>query len=89
VRAAFTSYRELLDTSAPPLADDLDATSLSYAVAAGLVVALPERQGLLEAPDTDRRLAAEAKLLARELTLIRGLHTMPLPQPPLRPGSLN
>ena len=89
VRAAFASYRELLDVPTATVADDLDPTGLSYAVAAGLIVALPERQELLEAPDAGRRLATEARLLAREMQLIRGLRTVPLPQPPLRPGSLN
>lgn len=89
VRATFSSYRGLFDGPEQQTELPDDPAALSYAVAAGLVVPLPERQALLESADTGQRLAAEARLLARELTLIRGMRTVPLPQPPLRPGSLN
>jgi Lon protease-like protein len=88
VREAFVSYRDLVNSPVPLPGDD-DPTKLSYAVAGGLAVSLPERQGLLEATDSAQRLAAELALLSRELKLMRGLRTMPLPQPPLRPGSQN
>ena len=89
VRRVFASYRALLAGSeeAPSLPDD--PTALSYVVAAGLAVPVPERQALLDAPETTGRLGLAARLLARELTLIRDLGTVPLPQPPIAPGSLN
>ena len=89
VRQAFATYRSLLDPGAEPVELPADPTALSYAVAAGLAVGLPERQALLESPDSGERLRAEAAALTRELGLMRELRTMPLPQPPLAPGSLN
>jgi Lon protease-like protein len=89
VREMFATYRSLLDPAAEPVELPEDPTALSYAVAAGLAVALPERQALLESPGSGERLGTEAEVLARELAIMRGLRAMPLSQPPLRPGSLN
>lgn len=59
--------------------DDIpdDPTVLSYLVTAAMVLPWHERQELLGAPTTARRLASEAELLQRESTLISTLSAMP------------
>jgi Lon protease-like protein len=89
VRQAFATYRSVVDSGAGPVELPADPTALSYAVAAGLAIGLPERQALLESPDSGERLRTEAAVLTRELALMRELQAMPLAQPPMRPGSLN
>ena len=88
-REAFTGYCGLLSRAEPAGALPTDRTELSYAVAARLVVDLPERQALLEAPDTVERLRAAAELMTREVALTRGLHTVPMPVPPVPRHGLN
>lgn len=50
---------------------------LSYLVVAGMVLDLPERQALLELPDTTSRLRTERRLLHREDVLISELSSLP------------
>ena len=64
-----------LEMSAHGLPDD--PTVLSYLVSAAIVADLPQRQALLEAPDTSSRLRAELDLLARETTIVRTLSAGP------------
>jgi Lon protease-like protein len=52
---------------------------LSYIVAAAMVIDLPERQALLEEPDTLRRLAAQRALLSRETAMLRTTTSRPVP----------
>jgi Lon protease-like protein len=87
-RDAFAAYHSILPRGG---AADLpaDATALSYALAARLLVALPERQALLAAADTERRLRATVELLTREVAVMRDLHAVPMPQPPLPRDRLN
>jgi len=61
----------------PELPDD--PTELSYAVAAGAVLTLEDRQALLAAETTRARLRAELRLLKRETTMVRRLHALPVP----------
>jgi Lon protease-like protein len=56
-----------------------DPGELSYAVAAGAVLTLEDRQALLEAGTARDRLAAELRLLKRETTMVRRLHALPVP----------
>lgn len=88
VRDQFTAYCAGL--GAPPAAAAVpeDAVSLSYVVAATMVLPLADRQALLEAPDTASRLRMETGLLTRELALLR-TGTMPVAQPRLPPHSQN
>lgn len=92
-REAFTAYSELLPRAEPRAeqSSDLptDRTELSYAVAARLAVDLPERQALLEAPDTTERLKVATELMTREVALTRGLHAVPMPVPPVPRHGLN
>lgn len=78
VRQAFDDYRSTVGE--PDAAIDLpaDPAVLSYLVAATMVIAVPERQELLELPATSQRLARERDLLNRELGLMRTLRTMPV-----------
>jgi Lon protease-like protein len=54
-----------------------DPTALSYLVAAGAVLALEDRQALLEAGTAADRLRAELRLLKRETTMLRRLQALP------------
>lgn len=56
-----------------------DPDLLSYLIASAALLALPDRQSLLEQPSTSDRLRAELRLLARELVLVRELHLIPAP----------
>ena len=89
VRRAFTDYHSALADPGSEVELPDDPALLSYVVAAALVLALPERQALLEAPDTVQRLRMEADLLKRELGLIRTMRTVPMGQPPLPRHSQN
>jgi len=89
VRRAFADYHAALAEPDSELELPDDAALMSYVVAATLVLALPERQALLEAPDTEQRLRLAADLLKRELGLIRTMHTVPMGQPPLPHHSQN
>lgn len=60
---------------------------LSYLVAAVVVLDLADRQGLLEQPDTARRLLAERSLLRRERRLVEALGAVPAPRLTQSPAS--
>jgi Lon protease-like protein len=54
-----------------------DPTALSYLVASVALLTTEDRQSLLAEPATRRRLAAESRLLRRELTLLKTLGAVP------------
>ena len=83
VAQLFTEYLNLLGTARgmpiePPDLPD-DALLLSYLVAATVLLDIADKQRLLEAPDADARLRAEAELLHREIRLLRLLSAVPSP----------
>ncbi|MCV2491716.1 LON peptidase substrate-binding domain-containing protein [Geodermatophilus sp. YIM 151500] len=72
------------DTDDPEVAGLLravagDPTALSYLVASTALLTTEDRQALLAESATRRRLAAEARMLRRELTLLRALGAVPVP----------
>jgi uncharacterized protein len=73
----FTRYVTILLKLAGEEAESVDVpedpVAASYLVAAGLQVDLADKQALLEAPSAAERLAAEAAILRRELTLLEHL----------------
>lgn len=84
VSRAFFRYVETISSlgagiAVPGLPED--PQSLSYVVAATVIADLPERQGLLAAPDTAARLTAELALLRAETALIKATRTVPGFQP--------
>ena len=56
-----------------------DATALSYLVASVSMLTTEDRQALLAEPATQPRLSSEARLLRRELTLLRSIGAVPAP----------
>jgi Lon protease-like protein len=56
-----------------------EPVELAYAVAAGAVLTLEDRQALLAAETTRARLQAELRLLKRETTMVRRLRALPVP----------
>lgn len=56
-----------------------DARGLSYLVASAALLTPEDRQSLLAESATRRRLAAESRLLRRELTILRELGAVPVP----------
>ena len=56
-----------------------DPTSLSWLVASAALLTTEDRQALLAESATRRRLAAESRLLRRELTLLEALGAVPVP----------
>ncbi len=56
-----------------------DPAALSWLVASAALLTTEDRQSLLAESTTRRRLAAEARLLRRELTLLRELGAVPAP----------
>jgi Lon protease-like protein len=56
-----------------------DPTALSYLVASAALLTTEDRQLLLAESATRRRLAAESRLLRRELTLLQTLGAVPVP----------
>ena len=56
-----------------------DPTALSYLVASVSLFTTEDRQTLLAESATRRRLAAEARMLRRELTLLRAVGAVPVP----------
>jgi ATP-dependent Lon protease len=56
-----------------------DPTALSYLVASAALLTAEDRQALLAESATRRRLAAESRLLRRELTLLQTLGAVPVP----------
>lgn len=83
VQAAFRGYLNALADRAGAvirIADLPDeAVLLSYVVAAAMIIDIPERQGLLAAPDGLSRLRAERQLLTRERTMLRATTSRPAP----------
>ena len=79
VSRRWTAYRERLGIAATglPEAQTPAPAVLSYLVLAGMVLDLPERQGLLEIADTTTRLRTERRLLHREDVLITTLRSLP------------
>lgn len=76
VRSLFEAYRRALGAGTGdelPTAPDV----LSYLVAATMVLDLPDRQILLEQPDTTHRLRHELRLLRRETALLGLLPSLP------------
>jgi uncharacterized protein len=62
---------------------------LSYVVAAAMIIDLPDRQGLLAAPDAIARLKAERSLLVRETAMLRATTSRPAPDFKYEPFSPN
>jgi len=89
VRRTFADYHSALADPDSELELPDDPALMSYVVAATLLLGLPDRQALLEAPNTEQRLQLEADLLKRELGLIRTLRTVPMGQAPLPRHSQN
>jgi hypothetical protein len=93
VRDLFRTYlsalaeRGVTQISAPELPDD--PVTLSYLVAASMIIDLSDRQTLLAEPDALHRLAAERTLLSRELTMLRTLTATPAPDLRNSPYSSN
>ena len=56
-----------------------DPTALSYLVASAALLTTEDRQALLAESATRRRLAAESRVLRRELTLLQTLGAVPVP----------
>ena len=80
VAERFVAYRETLHGLGVRGGDaplPADPTELSYRVAATAVMDLADRQALLAAPDTARRLSLELDLLRRESGLLRELPSLP------------
>jgi uncharacterized protein len=93
VRAAFLAYVDALTKqgAATVRIDDLpdEPVLLSFVVAAAMVIDLPERQSLLDEPDTLGRLNAERALLARETAVLRATTSRPAPDLRHTPYSQN
>ena len=96
VRAVQVAFRAYLDAlteqgGATVRIEDLpsEPVLLSFVVAATMVIDLPERQGLLDEPDTVRRLNAERLLLARETGMLRATTSRPAPDLRFTPYSPN
>jgi Lon protease-like protein len=93
VRDGFRAYlsalaeRGVTQISPPELPED--PVTLSYLVAASMIIDLSDRQALLAEPDALRRLAAERALLSRELTMLRTLTATPAPDLRNSPYSSN
>jgi hypothetical protein len=81
VLSAFQRYLELIRTDGQQAGEQLpdDPTVLSYLVAATAVLTLEDRQRLLACESTHDRLAAERRLLAREIGLLQHVHALPVP----------
>ena len=93
VQVAFRGYLDALTErgGATVRIEELpsEAVLLSFVVAATMVIDLPERQGLLDEPDTVRRLGAERALLARETAMLRATTSRPAPDLRYTPYSPN
>jgi Lon protease-like protein len=77
----FQRYITLMRQDAPDVGEQLPdrPAVLSYLVAASAALSVDDRQRLLAAEDTVRRLRAERSLLRRELTLLSRLRAVPAP----------
>jgi len=76
VASSFDAYRRALGATASAELPE-DPQSLSYLVAATMVLELSDKQRLLEAPDTTDRLRRELRLLRRETALLGLLPSLP------------
>jgi len=76
VASAFDAYRRALGATASAELPE-EPQSLSYLVAATLVLELSDKKRLLEAPDTTDRLRRELCLLRRETALLGLLPSLP------------
>jgi hypothetical protein len=89
VARLFAEYRLAL-TGSPGELDFVDDPELvSYVVAAAAVLDLAEKQALLEAPTTSRRLKLEVGLLRREIGILRMLPSLPAMELPATEVSKN
>ncbi|MEV1289658.1 LON peptidase substrate-binding domain-containing protein [Micromonospora sp. NPDC049679] len=81
VLAVFRQYLGLIRRDSDEIGEQLpdDPTVLSHLVAATAALTVEDRQRLLAAPDTARRLRAELRLLNRESTLLRQVRAVPVP----------
>jgi Lon protease-like protein len=83
VQAAFRDYLNALADRAGAVVRVAeipdDPILLSYVVAAGMIMDLPERQALLAAPHAVARLKAERSLLTRERAMLRLTTSRPAP----------
>lgn len=83
VQAAFRDYLNALADRAGAVVRVAeipdDPVLLSYVVAAGMIIDLPERQALLAAPHAVARLKAERSLLTRERAMLRLTTSRPAP----------
>ncbi|SDZ07979.1 hypothetical protein SAMN05444365_105217 [Micromonospora pattaloongensis] len=81
VLAVFRQYLGLIRRGPEEIAEQLpeDPTVLSHLVAATAALTVEDRQRLLAAPDTARRLRAELRLLNREAALLRQVRAVPVP----------
>ena len=93
VRDGFRAYlgalaeRGVTQISAPELPEE--PVTLSYLVAASMIIELGDRQALLAETDALHRLTAERALLSRELTMLRTLTATPAPDLRNSPYSSN
>jgi hypothetical protein len=83
VQAAFRDYLNALADRAGAVIRIADLPDepvlLSYVIAAAMIIDIPERQGLLAAPDGLSRLRAERQLLTRERAMLRTTTSRPAP----------
>lgn len=90
VLAAFRAYLRLIRTDAADIAEQLpeDPQVLSHLIAATAALTVADRQQLLAAPNTARRLRSELALLHREMSLLRQVRAVPvaLSELPVKPG---
>lgn len=93
VLAAYRTYLDVLGQTRGARIDlpDLppDAAMLSWLVAATVLVDVPVRQRLLEAPTVAARLTAEAELLRQETALLTAIASAPAPDLTRVPQSPN
>ena len=94
VLRAFRQYQKRLagarERSLSTGADLPDEPSVvSYLVAAAMMLDVPTKQRLLQAPDTASRLRDELKLLRSETAIIRNLPSLPAAELTRGPTSLN
>jgi Lon protease-like protein len=93
IQAAFRDYLNALADQAGAVirVADIpdDPVMLSYVIAAAMIIDLPERQGLLAAPDCASRLKAERQLLTRERAMLRATTSRPAPDLSREPYSPN
>ena len=93
VQAAFREYLNALADRAGAVIRIADIPDepvlLSYVVAAAMIIDVPERQGLLAAPDGLSRLSAERQLLTRERAMLRLTTSRPAPDLSRGPFSPN